>query len=576
MNGKLTRQTDISFLRALFKSLGKTLREIGFSSPLYNQRLKGKHPLKLMLSPNDPFVGNSSIGADVIEDKLNFSGHILEKTGEGVWEKMGPAPSGFITQMQCFKWLAHLATLADKKRATKRAEDLTRLWLNKNYNWSLPAWRPEFIGRRIINWALHAPLILSSSDMVYRSKVLNSLARQSRHLFNSYDLSPRGLPRIEALTGLALSSILMPDGDKRLQRGLKNLKNELGLFILADGGAITRNVTDSIEVLNLLIYLRTFLIDDNRECPDWVQTTADKIVPFIRCLQHNNQSLASFEGAFSDNISNLNETINLSGAKGGAIENASLSGFIRGEAQNTLFIFDVGPPAKPSFSKNSHAGCLSFELSDGKDLIVTNMGGTNEGYGGDNANLNHYARHTGAHSTLCYKGENIVSISENGFLKNNIFYTKFKKNKNEDGIWINASHNGYQKTFGAIHTRALFLNKEGTDFRGEDELKIYPRKFLGFLGWGNEKNINLHFILHPKVSASLTQDGKAIIIRLAHGHGWVFRATGGEVKLEDALHSEKPSVRSKTLRIVVETSVSESNYSKINWQFKKVKDQISK
>ena len=35
---------------------------------------------------------------------------------------------------------------------------------------------------RVLFWTAHAPLILSSTDLIYRSKVLNTLARGGRHL----------------------------------------------------------------------------------------------------------------------------------------------------------------------------------------------------------------------------------------------------------------------------------------------------------------------------------------------------------------------------------------------------------
>ncbi len=570
MNGNLTRHKEKSFLEIFSSYLSTSFREFIYKTPFYKQRLKGKHPLKLIRSPEDPFIGNPAIGAGVIEDKVCFSGHLIEKAEDQIWTKVNSSPALFLKEMHGFSWLPHLATLADKKRATKRAEGLTRLWLDKNYKWSLPSWRPDLIGQRIINWTFHAPLILSSSDMVYRSRVLNSLARQSRHLYNASNTAPSGLPRIEALIGLSISGVLVPDGEKRLQKGLTLLKVELENFILADGGCVTRNPRDCLTVLKFIIYLKSCLIDDDKDCPEWLQNTADKIVPFLKCLQHIDKSFASFEGAFPNDAQDIKTIFQLSNAKGKAIENASLTGFIRTKAKNSLLIMDVGTPPNNSFSSNSHAGCLSFEFSDDKDRIVTNMGGTVLGFGGDDANLNHYSRHTGAHSTLCFRGEDIIPVSTNGFLKKEVFSTQFQKKTNDDGIWIDATHNGYEKRFGAVHSRSLFLDNDGNDLRGEDKLTIHPRKIFGFLGRGDEDNIGLHFILHPKVSASPTQDGKAIILRLAHGHGWLFRAKGGEVRLEDAIHCEKAGNSIKTLRIVVETTAPKTNSAKINWQFKKL------
>ncbi|MEB3090126.1 hypothetical protein VJI93_09120, partial [Parvimonas sp. M20] len=55
------------------------------------------------------------------------------------------------------------------------------------------AWRPDLWGRRILFWTAHAPLILSSTDLVYRSRVLNTLARGARHLDRGADKAPAGV-----------------------------------------------------------------------------------------------------------------------------------------------------------------------------------------------------------------------------------------------------------------------------------------------------------------------------------------------------------------------------------------------
>jgi hypothetical protein len=68
--------------RAIIHNLCKSIREIGYNIPLYNQRLKGRHPLKLIRKYENPLIGNPLVGADVIEDKLLFSGHLIEKAGD--------------------------------------------------------------------------------------------------------------------------------------------------------------------------------------------------------------------------------------------------------------------------------------------------------------------------------------------------------------------------------------------------------------------------------------------------------------------------------------------------------------
>jgi uncharacterized heparinase superfamily protein len=77
-----------------------------------------------------------------------------------------------------------------------------RRWLDAHADTvSEPAWRADLWGRRILFWTAHAPLILSSGDLVYRSAVLNTLARGARHIDRSADKAP-GVPRIAACAGV--------------------------------------------------------------------------------------------------------------------------------------------------------------------------------------------------------------------------------------------------------------------------------------------------------------------------------------------------------------------------------------
>src|SRR3546814_8582218 len=78
-----------------------------------------------------------------------------------------------------------------------------------------PAWRPDLCARRLQFWAAHAPLILSSTDLIYRSRVLNTLARGARHIDRVADKQPVGVRRIATWAGILTAGLLIPGGDAR-------------------------------------------------------------------------------------------------------------------------------------------------------------------------------------------------------------------------------------------------------------------------------------------------------------------------------------------------------------------------
>ncbi|MGQ3178646.1 MAG: heparinase, partial [Blastomonas fulva] len=82
-----------------------------------------------------------------------------------------------------FAWLRDLAAAAPRETCVPIAESLVDHWLDAHLETvSDPAWRADIAARRILNCAAHAPLILSSSDLVYRSRVLRNFASTARHL----------------------------------------------------------------------------------------------------------------------------------------------------------------------------------------------------------------------------------------------------------------------------------------------------------------------------------------------------------------------------------------------------------
>ncbi len=76
---------------------------------------------------------------------------------------------------------------------------------------SEPAWRADTAAWRIFHWTAYSPLILSSGgDLVYRSLVLNGIARTARHLDRCADKAPIGLPRVLTWAGIVAASLRSP------------------------------------------------------------------------------------------------------------------------------------------------------------------------------------------------------------------------------------------------------------------------------------------------------------------------------------------------------------------------------
>ena len=112
-----------------------------------------------------------------------------------------------------------------------------------------------------------------------------------------------------------------------------------------------------------------------------------------------------------------------------------------------------------------------------------------------------------------------------------------ERHEAEGAQWLEATHDGWRRNFGAVHRRRLYLAASGEDLRGEDILEMAepgaPRP--AFL---------VRFHLHPAVIASPQEDGEAVLLRLPSGQGWRLRSKGARATLEESVHLGAEAKRS--------------------------------
>ena len=118
---------------------------------------------------------------------------------------------------------------------------------------------------------------------------------------------------------------------------------------------------------------------------------------------------------------------------------------------------------------------MAFELISNKKKIICNSG-----YGKYfSSKLASLSRSTAAHSTLYINDTSSCTFQKNKTINKvygNFLLVKHKvinKNYTEDSDFyaLTASHNGYEKKFGCIHTRSIKISKKEDKIFGEDLLK---------------------------------------------------------------------------------------------------------
>jgi uncharacterized heparinase superfamily protein len=120
-----------------------------------------------------------------------------------------------------------------------------------------------------------------------------------------------------------------------------------------------------------------------------------------------------------------------------------------------------------------------------------------------------------------------------------------------NALEIEAAHDGYDQRFGIVHHRRLTLAADGRRIEGEDRLTPTARRVPG----AGQAEYAVRFHLHPFVRAEIMEGGGAIHLLLGDGQGWLFRADGLQVGLEESIFLGGREGPRNTMQIVVSARV---------------------
>jgi uncharacterized heparinase superfamily protein len=440
-----------------------------------------------------------------------------------------------------------------------------RKWLDAHHETpSEPAWRADNAGWRLLFWTAHAPLILSSSDLVYRSLVLNCIARTARHLDRSADKAPMGLPRLTAWSGILAAALLIPGGEARRLFGEAGLKRAIDSGIHADGGIVSRSPLAQMEAVMLLSMLRA-VYDVRRESPPACLNDAlARVVPALLGLAHGDGGLANWQGAGAIDPQSVQAVVQASRVRARPLRQARDWGYQRMVAGNTIVQVDAAPPP---VARLAEAGCAStgaIEISDGPLRLIVNCGGAALEGAWVTRDLAQGLRTTAAHSTLVLADSNSTALLPDGTLGKGVTEVELTRQELDNGSRLDLSHDGYVRRMGYMHRRLLMLSGDGREVRGEDMLTPAERRRKP-----QRQPVQIRFHLAPGVEPTLTADNQGAVLRVDTGALWQFRAGTGLLTVEESLWVDGDGRPHPTRQLVVSTEALPGG-SSIGWLFKRM------
>ena len=528
---------------------------------LLSRLSRSRQPLKLVAVPRDHVHGERQRGDALLAGRF-FVGNESLTLKDLDFGKVG-ATGELAEQLQGFSWLRDLAAAASREKGARLAEAVVGRWLLAHGTRIDEAWAPHLWGERILFWTAYAPYILSSGDSGYRSALLNTLARGARHLDASADKAAAGLDRVTAWCGVVAAGLLVQGGVPRVARGEAALARALTSAQFDDGGLISRSPFEQVQLVDRFGLLRACYLAAKQTMPEGIEAAAQASLAALHGVMMGDGALSSWQGCNPGEPARLAALIDGCGLRARPLRQARGWGYQRMSALGTVLVLDGAPPPPQKNAGKGSASTLAFELSDSAQRLVVNCGGPGFVPTDLSEELVRGLRTTAAHSTLVLSDTNSTNILTDGSLGKGVEDVAIDRTEDNDASRLEASHDGYVRSFGLVHKRSLMLGNDGKELRGADQLIPRGRKKIRE---GVPYAVRFH--LAPSVEATITADGMGAILRSKGAPPWNFRCRGGMLTTEESLWIDGRGQAQRTTQLVIVGEVSALG-GEIGWQFRR-------
>jgi uncharacterized heparinase superfamily protein len=539
------------------KATRSRLADAWHGSFLYGLLIGGRAPTRLARLAPPPLPGSVARGEAIVAGRLVCAGRSL-KPERPDWTAPDLSRAA-VVELNSFEWLDDLAALGSEL-AQARARALVEDWILAHRGWTPVAWDPEPTGTRIATWLEHAPFLSRGEGDALGPLLLESAARQARHLARVAMDEPTGLGRLQALKGLVYAQACGVVNGGGLPALADAMARAAGMDLLIDGFHASRSPSAQLRALTCLVDARAAIEAASARTPEALHRAIEKLAPAVRFFRHGDGGFALFNDSNEEESAAIDAVLTRAQWPDLPSPRAGGAGFDRIVADRLVLIADCGLPVDGNYAAQAHAGTLSFELSCGKERLIVNCGAGPR----DESDWSLALRATAAHSTLCAEDADSSPVAPGGLLSRP---GRVDANREDaDGnVWLDMAHDGYVGRLGFVHRRRLFIAGDGQDLRGEDSLVPVDGKPPVL----QSTRFDIRFHLHPDVQASVIQNGAAALLRLPSGQAWRLQTAGARVDLAESVYFGKRGSARRSEQVVA-TALAGAQGATVKWAFKRI------
>jgi uncharacterized heparinase superfamily protein len=512
------------------------------ANPFHRMRLGDAAPDRIERWGHDPRLGDTERGRDLMAGVWRIGAERLQGEHAQPWKAQAPSRH-FTARLHSFSWLIDLAATGLSARA--RIADLIDAWVQLYGEWDEVAWDAELTAERLFAWLCWGRPVFEYGAPEHRAALMRSAARQARLLIAAQnELSDRHLGSIKAGAALVLAAAAdFPDAQRLAEHGEEMLIEACAKQFHPDGGHYSRSPEAMVEALADLVTAYESIHDP----PQILRDILPKLANMVRMTRLGDGGLACFHGGGEGWAASIDAVLGRIGGDVRNIQFATQTAYQRLEAGALRGLFDVGGAPPAGYADRAHASALAFELSSEDERLIVSIGAPKEL--APAARL--AARATGAHSTLVL-ADAMSAILEDRRGKGTARLSgptldDVRRSSDDSGVTVQGRHDGYRAQFGLLHRRYLFIDTEGKNLRGIDEL-MRPIRHKGASA---KKPIPFvaRFHLHPDVSARIVEHQIALL-ETRGGQRWRLRTDAPHVAIAPSTYWGGRAPR-ETLQIVL-------------------------